>query len=631
VADKLARMRQIIGSTDAWAANDLALGDGELAIERRSDGKIFAKVGAGLPFSAAPYLGSPSTAFTYRGSRDPTAAPPPARSGDAYSASVSGVVAAAYGPPAAGLFADAGDLLVFDALGAWNLVPGIEGPPGPAGPASTVPGPQGPAGPQGPVGATGAKGDAGAQGPAGAASTVPGPQGPAGPAGAASTVPGPAGPQGPQGIQGPAGPTGVASGTAATFNAACTDADFVFQSGNASLAALTTSAGPTFNGVPTINAARCNLVSDHAGDGFYYCANTLTSWAMGMLGQPSWSRWSLFNVAGGLECLSVLTNGRVGIGTASPFAPLHVVAPDGYIFGLSGATKGVRVSADATAIAFQAVDNTLNASYQPLMLGGSDLRLCSGGTTERLRISAAGALVVMESGSNIVKDTTAGSLNLSGGTALTDGGVVVMRGSTQASPNPGGVELYTLGTLRFLITNQGTIRTAGVGQTAAAIGTPSFQVGSELFSAGRSAGLFFENRDIVAGANTAWGGWYSNSANVQLYDSGVNIGAFNRASGAYAATSDAALKSDIVASAYGLEAILALRAVDYTMLGGEELETGFVAQEVEPHIPTAVVEMPRSMEGDETMLGLNTTPIVAALVAACQELEARIHALENKV
>jgi hypothetical protein len=243
-------------------------------------------------------------------------------------------------------------------------------------------------------------------------------------------------------------------------------------------------------------------------------------------------------------------------------------------------------------------------------------------------LTNTGTTIHAETGSNIFKDGTAGSLNIGGGTALNNGGLVVVRGNTQAATYPGSVELYTVGTLRFLITNQGSIRTNGVAATAASVGVAALQVGSEVFSAGRSAGLFFENRDIVAGANSAWGGWYSNTPNVQLYDSGVNIGAFNRASGAYAATSDGRFKHKVRASHFGLKQILALRAVDYFVRESKVRDTGFIAQEVRAFIPTAVVEMPKGMDGDETILGLNTTPIIAALVKAVQELEARIAALE---
>ena len=59
MTDTLARMRQLTGTTAQWAANDLVLGDGEVAVERRADLTVRIKVGDGLKrFSQLPY--SPS-------------------------------------------------------------------------------------------------------------------------------------------------------------------------------------------------------------------------------------------------------------------------------------------------------------------------------------------------------------------------------------------------------------------------------------------------------------------------------------------------------------------------------------------------------------------------------------------
>lgn len=52
-----ARMRQLVGPTAAWAANDLVLGDGEIGIEQLADKSVRIKVGDGArAFSALPYL-----------------------------------------------------------------------------------------------------------------------------------------------------------------------------------------------------------------------------------------------------------------------------------------------------------------------------------------------------------------------------------------------------------------------------------------------------------------------------------------------------------------------------------------------------------------------------------------------
>jgi len=58
MTDILARQRCLIGTTAQWALNDLIIGDGELALERTTGGKIRIKIGNGtLTFSALAYTG----------------------------------------------------------------------------------------------------------------------------------------------------------------------------------------------------------------------------------------------------------------------------------------------------------------------------------------------------------------------------------------------------------------------------------------------------------------------------------------------------------------------------------------------------------------------------------------------
>jgi len=51
------RMRQLIGTTAEWAADDILIGDGEFAIERTTGGIVLIKVGNGVDsFSELPYM-----------------------------------------------------------------------------------------------------------------------------------------------------------------------------------------------------------------------------------------------------------------------------------------------------------------------------------------------------------------------------------------------------------------------------------------------------------------------------------------------------------------------------------------------------------------------------------------------
>lgn len=62
MADTFARMRQIVGSTADWAANDIVLGSGEIGVERISGSDVRLKVGNGTDtWSVLPYASASST------------------------------------------------------------------------------------------------------------------------------------------------------------------------------------------------------------------------------------------------------------------------------------------------------------------------------------------------------------------------------------------------------------------------------------------------------------------------------------------------------------------------------------------------------------------------------------------
>jgi len=62
MSDQLARMRQLVGTTAEWTANDLVIGNGEIAVERVSASEIKIKIGDGASqFSVLPYVAGGTT------------------------------------------------------------------------------------------------------------------------------------------------------------------------------------------------------------------------------------------------------------------------------------------------------------------------------------------------------------------------------------------------------------------------------------------------------------------------------------------------------------------------------------------------------------------------------------------
>ncbi len=108
-------------------------------------------------------------------------------------------------------------------------------------------------------------------------------------------------------------------------------------------------------------------------------------------------------------------SGNVGFGTASPGAKVHASVTDGtYPLAVSGTTKGMRFETNANESRILGVDNSLNGSYQPLMLGGSTLILASSGNTERARIDSSGNLLVGKTSS----DDSVQGVNVNAGSSI---------------------------------------------------------------------------------------------------------------------------------------------------------------------------------------------------------------------
>ena len=88
--------------------------------------------------------------------------------------------------------------------------------------------------------------------------------------------------------------------------------------------------------------------------------------------------------------MTIKYNGNVGIGTTAPVARLHISGTDNTAIGLiTGASKGVRIGASTTGGQIEGVDSTGFGSYQPLSIGGSDVRFTIS-SAEMVRINSSG-------------------------------------------------------------------------------------------------------------------------------------------------------------------------------------------------------------------------------------------------
>ena len=115
----------------------------------------------------------------------------------------------------------------------------------------------------------------------------------------------------------------------------------------------------------------------------------------------------------------------------------------------------------------------------------------------------------------------------------------------------------------------------------------------------------------------------------------------------YSTSSDYRLKEDLQPISNATERLLALNPVNFKWIDGQERSDGFIAHELQEHLPeavtgekdatTEVTETVVAEDGTETevtttvpeMQGIDQSKLVPLLVKTIQELEARITALEN--
>jgi hypothetical protein len=198
---------------------------------------------------------------------------------------------------------------------------------------------------------------------------------------------------------------------------------------------------------------------------------------------------------------------------------------------------------------------------------------------------------------------------------------------SNAGDDSGGVLVFNTkpetGTLaeRLRIASDGTIY-ANYSATQYGSYTGNINVGSGGFTTGfgTSNGKY---RNIYSSD--------SGGSIILKFHSGSNVASLSTG-GAWTDASDASYKRDIVDLSYGIDTVKAMQPRIYHLVANEnddDPQIGFVAQEIETHVPEVVV----SDEDKDGSIkkGVSYGRVTAVLTKALQEAIEKIETLENKV
>jgi len=314
------------------------------------------------------------------------------------------------------------------------------------------------------------------------------------------------------------------------------------------------------------------------------------------------------------KLVSILGDGKVGIGTSSPArSPLHLATSgtDYCQLHMTNGTSG-STSSDGLTLFTNGTDTGLMQRENSYLLFGTN-------DTERMRIDSSGNVAIGASGafgttSNrtvlSVNGTSSATINI--GTGGGQKAFLFTEGSY--------VRLSTLSSLplTFGVNDVERMRIVSSGETC--IGTTGGFGGAKLCVNSNNAG------GIVNGTNVGNGyRLYRHVASSGIHEFGstANIAYLSNA-GAWTNASDLAYKKDIVDTQYGLDTILSLQPRDFTLKVDESSDTGFIAQELETVLPQFVI-------GDEGHKNVNYAQLTAVLTKAVQELKAKNDALEARI
>jgi hypothetical protein len=278
---------------------------------------------------------------------------------------------------------------------------------------------------------------------------------------------------------------------------------------------------------------------------------------------------------GGVESMRINSNGEVGIGTASPSAPADVVSNSSAI--------GVRIrgrSSDSYGV-LEFTNNGASAETGRVAVDTSGNIIFSNGAavTERARIDSSGNVGINTS-------TPTQRLSVSGNINVTSGNQLIA----------GSTAVYADGSIGLPSLQWNSFTGAAVGAVSIADTTAT------------ASSIYFRNPNGFVG-------------NINTNGSSTN----------YVTTSDYRLKENVLPMQNALATVAALKPCTYTWKVDGNAGQGFIAHELQAVVPDCVTGEKDAVSADGSPMyqGVDTSFLVATLVAAIQELKAEVDALKG--
>jgi hypothetical protein len=333
---------------------------------------------------------------------------------------------------------------------------------------------------------------------------------------------------------------------------------------------------------------------------FFNAAGSLQYTLGRSLSSDNAQNFFLYDNAATATRLFIDSSGNVGIGTSSPAGKLDI---------LTGTYRGYFDDAAGSLFRLNGV-NAANSAYGPMSLNGSILTFQTD-ASERMRIDSSG--------------------NVGIGTSSPNGKLGVSDGTVQIITAPYGAGLtgyfgtYTNHALAFITNNTERMRIDSSG---------NFVVGSTSSTVAGKNAKITAYQTASSPSITSYNNTTATTNQIIFVNPNGEVGNINTGGTvtSYNTSSDYRLKHDVQPLVGALANVVALKPVIYKWNADNSHGEGFIAHELQAVIPQAVSGEKDAVNDDGSIKpqGVDYSKVVVHLVAAIQELSAKVAALEAK-